>query len=459
MWLTQVFTVSLFNLQNIKQRLGSSLATVVGVTGVVLVVIGVLSIGVGFENTMSSTGGPENVIVMRAGSSDEMSSGLLLEQTRLVSEKPTVARNESGPIASAELYVIIDVPKRGAGTGANVPLRGVSRQVYDVRPSFEIIDGRRFEPGKNEIIVGQAASTQFEGLGIGGELVTGENIWKIVGIFTTGGTVEDSEIWCDAKVLQPAYRRGSSYQSIHLRLQDADLFQDFKDSLSEDPRLSVKALRESEYWSSNSGALKAMVTVMAVLIGGLMGCGAVFAALNTMYTAVSSRTREIATLRALGFGTSPVVISVIVEALCLSTIGGVVGSALAYILFNGVQTATMNWQTFSQVAFDFEVTPILMVGGILYALVMGLVGGFFPAMRAARMPVATACERSDEQHSGKTHSTRQRCEARRAAQRVPGRRLLEQDDIGVAFVNRALEPGKGAFPVPQTGVDQRHVTR
>lgn len=390
MWLTQILTVSIFNLRNLKERLGPSLATVVGVAGVVLVVIGVLSVGVGFEKTLRSTGGPENVIVMRAGANDELSSGLILEQTKLISDKAEVARNANGPIASAELYVIIDLPKKGAGTPANVPLRGISPAAYDVRDNFEILEGRRFEPGRNEVIVGTAASNQFEGLRIGDEIASGENSWKVVGIFSTGGTVEDSEIWCDARVLQPAYRRGSSFQSVHLKLDSAESFQSFKDSLSSDPRLSVKAVREGEYWAGNSAVLTTTVRVVAILIGGLMGFGAVFGALNTMYTAVSARTREIATLRALGFGTSPVIVSVLVEAVVLASLGGAVGAGLAYFMFNGVQTATMNWQTFSQVAFAFEVTPELMGGGFLYALLMGAVGGLFPAMRAARMPVATA---------------------------------------------------------------------
>jgi putative ABC transport system permease protein len=390
MWLTQVLTVSVFNLRNLKQRVGPSLATVVGVSGVVLVVIGVLSIASGFERTMTSTGDPENVIVMRAGANDEMSSGLILEQTKLVAEKAEVARNERGPIASAELYVIIDLPKRGKGTPANVPLRGISPEAYDVRGNFEIVEGRKFEPGRNEIIVGESAVTQFDGLHVGDEIRSGENAWRVVGIFTTGGTVEDSEIWCDARVLQPAYRRGNSFQSVHLRLNDGEDFQAFKDGLSRDPRLSVHAVSEAAYWTGNSSLLTATLRGAALLIGGLMGLGAVFGALNTMYTAVSARTREIATLRALGFGTSPVVVSVLVEALCLAAVGGVLGAGVSYVLFNGVQTATMNWQTFSQVAFAFEVTPSLMVGGFLYALLMGLVGGFFPAVRAARLPVATA---------------------------------------------------------------------
>ncbi len=389
-WITQVFTISWFNLKNIMERRGSSAATIVGVTGVVFVFIGVLSMAFGLQKTFESTGGSDNVIIMRAGSTDEMSSGLDGESARIIGDSPGILRNEAGPVASAELYVIVDVPKKGTTTEANVPLRGVSPAAFDVRERFEMVAGRRFDTGRNEIIVGAAAAGQFEGLELGSEHRWGESTWKVVGIFTNDGTVEDTEIWCDAKVLQPAYRRGNSYQSVHARLTSAAELQTFEDTLTTDPRLNVNVQPESDYYAGMSTALTGLIKVMGVVIGLLMGVGAVFGALNTMYTAVSARTREIATLRALGFGSSPVVISILIEAAILAAVGGVLGAGLAYAFFNGVQTATLNWQTFSQVAFAFTVTLPLMVGGFLYALLMGFVGGLFPAIRAARMPVASA---------------------------------------------------------------------
>ena len=389
-WLFQVFAVSWFNLRNLRQRLGSSLSTVVGVAGVVLVFVAVLSIAAGFQRTLESTGDAETVIVMRSGASDEMSSGLSHEHTKITGDAAGVLRNERGPVASAELYVIVDVPKIGTDTPANVPLRGVSAAAFEVRREIEMVEGRRFEPGRNEIIVGIAASQQFAGLEVGAEHRWGENTWTVVGHFDTGGTVEDSEIWCDAKVLQPAYRRGNSYQSVHLRLESADSYERFKDALTTDPRLSVTVQKKSDYHAGNAVAVGTMVRVLGMVIGMLMGFGAIFGALNTMYTAVSARTREIATLRALGFGSSPVVISVLVESLLLATVGGLLGATLAYLIFNGFQAATLNWQTFSQIVFSFAVTPPLLVGGLIYALVMGFVGGFFPAIRAALLPVATA---------------------------------------------------------------------
>ena len=327
-WLSQILSICWLNLRNLKQRQGSSLSTIVGVAGVVLVFVAVLSIAAGFKHTLASTGDDENVIVMRSGATDEMSSGLSHDNTRIVSDAPGVLGNERGPVSSAELYVIVDVPKRGTDTPANVPLRGVSAAAFDVRGEIDIVAVRTFAPGKNEIIVGRAASRQFAGLELGAEKRWGENVWTVVGIVSTGGTVEDSAIWCDAKVLQPAYRRGNSYQSVHLRLESAAAFQQFKDALTSDPRLNVKVEKKAEYHSGQSTAISGMIQGLGMVIGLLMGFGAIFGALNTMYTAVSARTREIATLRALGFGSGPVVISVLVESLLLALVGGLLGAGM-----------------------------------------------------------------------------------------------------------------------------------
>jgi len=390
-WLRQVVAVTLFNLSSLRQRLGSSLVVLIGVAGVVMVLIGVLSIATGFRKTLDSTGDPENVMVMRAGSDAEMNSGLLLEATRIIAEAPGLARLGSRGVASAELFVIIDLNKASTATPANVPLRGVDPEmVYPVRGEVNMIAGRPFLAGRNEVVVGRAAVVEFSGLKLGDEIDVGEGKWIVVGHFDTGGTVADSEIWCDAKVLQPAYRRGSTFQSVHARLADAESFTAFKDTLTSDPRLDVKVIREMDYYAQQSKAFSFFITVLGGLIGGLMGIGAIFGALNTMYTAVSARSREIATLRALGFSAGPVVISVMVEAMLLAASGGILGAGVAYGLFHGYQAATLNFQTFSQIAFDFAVTPTLMFWGIFYALLMGFVGGFFPAIRAARLPVATA---------------------------------------------------------------------
>lgn len=389
-WLSQVAMVTWVNLRTIPQRRGASIATIVGVSGVVIVSIAVFSIAEGVRHAMMSTAAPDTAIVLRSGSDSEMMSGLLREDTRLIADAPGVLRTGEGPVASAELYVIVDVPKRSTGTDANVPLRGVQPGAFDVRDEIEILEGRRFEPGKNEILVGRAAASQFAGLDLGNRLRWGQNEWTVVGIFSADGGLAESEIWCDAGVLQPAYRRGNSFQSVYAKLESPEAFTGFKDALTANPQLDVKVIRESEYYESQSRALTGLIQTLGVVITVLMGAGAVFGALNTMYAAVAARTREIATLRALGFRAGPVVLSVLAESLFLALLGGVVGAAVAYLGFNGFQTSTMNWSSFSQISFSFAVTPALITLGLGAALLMGLLGGLFPAVRAARLPVATA---------------------------------------------------------------------
>lgn len=389
-WLRQVASVTAMSLRSIKHRLGASVSAMVGVAGVVAVFLAVLSIATGFRTTMESTGSPDVAVVLRAGSQAEMNSGLSREETRIVQQAPGVARAGGQLAASAELFVVVDVPKRSTGTVANVPLRGVEPGAFLVRDDVEIVEGRRFTPGRNEVIVGSAAAGQFAGLDVGNTLRWGENEWRVVGRFTAGGTVPESEIWCDVGVLQPAYRRGSSFQSVYVKLDSSEDFDGFKAALTSDPRLDVSVERETEFYAQQSEMLSAFITSLGVVIAFLMAVGAVFGALITMYSAVSTRSREIATLRALGFRAGPVVTSVIAESLLLSLVGGFIGGALAYLAFDGYTAATLNWQTFSQVAFAFRITPALVVQGVVYAALIGLVGGLFPAIRAARLPVATA---------------------------------------------------------------------
>jgi putative ABC transport system permease protein len=389
-WLSQIVAVTGVTLRSIPQRLGSSIVAIIGIGGVVIVFTAVLSIADGFQAAMKGTGDPQTVIVLRSGSDTEMTSGISGEEARLISEAPAIEKGPDGPHASPELFVIVGHPLKRSGTDANVPLRGLTPIALKVRPQLKIIEGRMFTPGTNEIVVGRAASRQFSGLSIGTSVRWGESSWQVVGIFDAGGSVAESEIWCDAKVLQPAYRRGNSYQSVIARLESADSFQTFKDALTTNPRLSVTVIREPDYYAQQSQVLQTIVRSIGFGIAGLMGLGAVFGAINTMYSAVANRTREIATLRALGFGSSPVVVSVMVEAILLSLAGGLIGGLLAWAAFDGYQTATMNFQSFSQVAFAFKVSPWLLARGMFFALVMGLVGGLFPAIRAARLPVVTA---------------------------------------------------------------------
>jgi putative ABC transport system permease protein len=390
-WISQIAAVTVLNIRTIRQRLGSSAVAVVGIAGVVIVFIAVLSIGEGFRKVMIEAGSPDTVIVLRGGADTEMTSGLSGEEAKLIAEAPAIVRagNGNGAAASPELLVIADVPKRSTGTDANVPLRGVHPEAFAVRQDISIVEGRGFEPGRNELIVGRAARREFD-LELGSSVQWGENRWDIVGVFEADGAASESEIWADARVIQPAYRRGNSYQSVHAKLESVDAFDKFKDALTTDPRLKVKVVRETDYYAQQSTILHSIVRTIGYGIAILMGIGAVFGAINTMYSAVATRTREIATLRALGFGASAVMVSVLAEALLLSLVGGVIGGALAYLAFDGFTTATMNWQSFSQVAFAFAVTPSLLAQGIGSAAVMGFLGGVFPAIRAARLPIVTA---------------------------------------------------------------------
>jgi putative ABC transport system permease protein len=388
--ISQIVAVTSVNLRSMAQRIGSSAVAVFGIVGVVIVFVGVLSIAEGFRSAMQATGDEDTVMVMRSGADSEMTSGIGGDNARLIQDKPGIARDAAGPLASPELLVIVNHPLKRSGTDANVPMRGVEPAAFRVHTNVHVVEGRNFEFGRNEIIVGRAATGQFVGLTVGSHVKWGENTWQVVGIFEAGGSAAESELWCDAKVLQPAYRRGNSYQSVYAKLASHNSFETLKDALTTDPRLTVMVIREPEYYARQSQTLQTVIRTIGFAIAGLMGVGAIFGAVNTMYNAVASRGREIATLRALGFGSIPVVISVLAEAVALSIVGGIIGGLLAWAAFDGYQTSTMNFQSFSQVAFAFRVTPALLARGLFYAVIMGVLGGLLPALRAARLPIATA---------------------------------------------------------------------
>jgi len=389
-WFSQVASVTFFNLRTIPQRKGAAIAAGVGIAGVVAVFVGVLSIAEGFRAAMTVSGADDIAIVLRSSADNEMTSGLPREAVQLIANAPGVARTDDGPLASAELFVMIDLPKRSTGTPANVPLRGVGAAARAVRGDIRIVKGTDFEPGRNEVIAGVGVARSVAGLDIGETFRIGQYEWKVVGHFAGGGGAAESEIWTDAAVLQPAYHRGDIFQSVYARLVSADAFQQFKDALTTDPRLKVKVLRQADYLADQSSMLTEFIQTFGVSIAGLMALGALFGALNTMYSAVAARTREIATLRALGFGSSPVILSVVLESLAIALLGGAVGATAAYLAFDGFKAATINWQTFSQVAFAFTVTPRLLVAAVAWSVAIGLIGGLFPALRAARLPVAAA---------------------------------------------------------------------
>jgi putative ABC transport system permease protein len=388
--LQQIFAVTALNIRNLPQRLGSSLVAVVGVAAVVLVFAAVLSMAKGFERTMISAGADDTAIVMRSGSTAELNSGLSHEQTLLVANAPGVLRDGDSPITSAELYVVVDIRKKSTNDDANVPLRGVQAAAFQVRKNIAIAEGRMFEPGRNEFIVGRAAQQEFAGLSVGSTIRFGQIDWSVVGMFDADGSVSESELWTDVRVLQDVYRRGNSYQSVRVKLQDEAQLATLEDALTADPRIDADVMSERSYYASQAEPLSKFIRLVGYPLTILMAIGAVFGALNSMYSSVTVRGKEIATLRALGFGPLPVLVSTVVESTLLALVGGLIGGGLAFLVFNGFRVSTLNGASFSQVVFDFAVTPDLLSQGLVAALIIGVVGGFFPAIRAARLPVAQA---------------------------------------------------------------------
>lgn len=389
-WLSQIVAVTWFGICTIPRRKGSATAAAIGIAGVVAVFVGVLSIAQGFQHAVTATGRDDIAIVLRDGANNEMSSGIGRDEARIIKDAPGVARENGTAVASAELFVIIDVPKRSTGTDANVPFRGVEATATTVRGDIKILDGRMFERGRNEVIVGVSAAREFAGLDVGKTIKLGKMEWNVVGTFTAGGGVGESEMWTDTTALQEAYQRGESYQSVYAKLETPGKFQEFKDALTTNPQLKVKVLRQGEFYFEQSSLTTAFISSIGTVIAFMMALGALLGAINTMYNAVAARSREIATLRALGFGRFPVICSVMIESLVLALAGGIIGGLGAYLAFDGYGAATMNFQTWSQIAFAFAVTPKLLLNAIVLAAFIGLFGGLFPAIRAARLPIATA---------------------------------------------------------------------
>ena len=386
--LSQVGVVTALNLRTLLTRWQSAAVTVVGIAGVMIVLTGVFSMYEGFRATLDLSGSDEVALILRGGSTDEMSSGLSLEDTRIAGDAPGVARSGGAPVISPEMFVNVAVPSRATGTEMYVPMRGVGSQAPELRGHFRWIAGRMLTPGTNEIVVGQAAAHQFRGLDLGNPIKLGAETWTVVGVFSDAGSIAESEIWADTTTMQGIFQYGTGVQSIRARLTSPAAIKAYKDSLGTDPRVNFKIQTEREYLTQMSRLLRGIISSVGFAIALLMGIGAVFAALNTMYAAVAARTREIATLRALGFGAFPVIVSVLAEALVLGLAGAIIGGVIGYLSFNGIQTSTLNMASFSQVAFSFRVTGELLLWGCIYALVLAFVGGVLPAIRAARLPIA-----------------------------------------------------------------------
>jgi putative ABC transport system permease protein len=379
-----------YNLRSVRARWTSAIVAVAGIAGTVGVFIAMLSLARGFKATLVASGAEDNAIVMRAGATSEMMSGLDLASIKILQDGPGVARGPDGPLVSSEVVVVAPFPLVSTGTDANVQVRGVSASVMSIRKNVKIVQGRIFQPGLTELIVGRNATNTYSGLKVGNKVRFGGGDWTVVGVFDAGGSAFDSEVWVDAHVLDDVYKRPTNvFQSATLHLTSADALQQFKDAATADPRLNVQVSREVDYYSKQSRTMTTLITVLGGLVAAVMAVGAVFGALNTMYSAVSERSREIATMRALGFGSASVVISFLIEALLISFVGGLIG-CLVVLPLNGLTTGAMNWQTFSHLAFAFRVTPALLLVGILFALFMGVIGGVPPAIRAARRPVAQA---------------------------------------------------------------------
>jgi putative ABC transport system permease protein len=384
----QTWSVTQIGLATIPQRLGSSSVVVVGIAGVVGVLVALLAMGAGFQATLQETGTDDTAIVMRAGAQTELNSVLGHDTGTLIAQAPQVLKNAQGqPIASPELVVVAALPKKSSGLDSNVEIRGVGERAWDLRPSVKIIAGRKFSPGLRELIVGKGARQQFSGVDVGSTLKLNGQLWTVVGAFDSGDS-HNSELWGDTDVVGSTYRRGSSTASVTVRLPDAGSFDALKAGLASDPRLKVDVKTTRAYYSQQSEGLAQLIHILGTTVGVIMAIGAVFGALNTMYAAVSARTREIATLRAIGFRAVPVVVSVLLETMLLAVLGGALGAAIAWVIFDNYTVSTLG-ANFSQVVFAFDVSPALLWSGLKWALAIGLIGGLFPAIRAASLPVTT----------------------------------------------------------------------
>ena len=380
----------IYNVRSVRQRWTSAIVAVLGIAGAVGVFVAMLSLARGFRATLVASGSPSNAIVLRGGVGNEMSSIIQLADVRVIEDAPGVDRGEGGPRVSPEVVVVAAFPLKKTGTDANVQIRGVSPRVLEIRTNAKIVRGRMFKAGLNELVAGRNVAGSYAGLDLGSTVKFGGGTWTVVGVFDAGGSAFDSELWCDAAILDQVYQRPPTvFQSLTVRLTSPEAFPAFRDALSADTRLTVDTERETAYYAKTSQTLTTMITVLGTLVALVMGIGAVFGALNTMYSAISERTREIATMRALGFEGGAVVASFVVESLFIAVLVGLLGCA-AILPINGWTTGTINFQTFSHLAFAFKVTPDLLGIGLAFALLMGLVGGLPPAIRAAKRPVAPA---------------------------------------------------------------------
>ncbi len=388
--LKQIAAVTLMNLRSLPQRWTTAWVIVIGIAVTVAVLVSVQAMALGFQKTLGHTGRPDRVIVLRGGSQAELNSTMTRDNTLTIMDAPGIRKDADGkPIASAEMVDVIALPQKSNGSPANVSIRGVGAKAFELRPEIHLVAGRMFQPAVREIIVGKAAQTQFKGLDLGGHIAFRDSDWTVVGVFESGGDSHESEMWGDADTVMSAFRRGTYMSSVTAMLESAEAFDSFKDALTKDPSLTVDAQREPDYYASQSKRLNTLLNFIAYFVVAIRAIGANFGAFYTIYYAVAARAVEIDTLRAIGLGGASVVDSVFVESLLLALLGGSIGALLAWLFFNGNVVNTLG-SNFTQVVFHLSVSPGLLVGGVIWACMIGVIGGLFPAMRAARQPVVVA---------------------------------------------------------------------
>jgi putative ABC transport system permease protein len=381
--------IASYNLRSMIVRKGTAAMTAMGIAMVVAVFVMTMAIAQGFRGALVASGSNENAILLRKGATSETVSAVLRPQLSIIEALPQIARAKDGhPLASPELVVIISLPRQSDNKPANVPLRGIGPRAFEIRNTLEFVEGRRLTPGMREINVGKQAVGRFKGLTLGSDVKFGNTAWKVVGIFTADDASFESEVWGDVELMMPAFQRGG-YQSVTVKLVDPSAIDSLQAAVAADPRLDLKPQRERDYYDGQSETTGTLIRVFATFVTAILSIGAIFGAMNTMYAAVAYRTREIGTLRALGFSRLRIVAAFLAESVALAIVGGAIGCLIA-LPVHGLSTGAMNMTSFSELAFKFRITPGLLLGGMVFAAVMGAAGGLLPAIRAARIPVARA---------------------------------------------------------------------
>ena len=386
----QILAITGMNIRTILQRSGASIVIIIGIAGSVAVMVSLLAMAEGLSKTIASTGQVDRALIFREGSNSEMSSGIAMTDLAIIENTQGIKKSEDGPMIAAEIFTIIDLKKKGAVDTSNLPLRGVQEMSFKIRPELKIIEGENFFPGKGEVIVGKGAANEYEGLELGNKIKIRDSEWTVVGIFSTGGDVHESEIWADLAVTQGAFRRGASASIAIVQMEENASITDLGATLELDPRLDLKVQGEADFYEEQSSGASNVIQVFGYAVAVIMAIGAVFAALNTMYSAVSTRLVEIGTLRAVGFHGSSVLFALMIESMFLALLGGLLGAGLSYLIFNGYTVSTLASVSFTQTAFDFAVTGEIIGQGLILALIVGFLGGLLPARRAATQDITEA---------------------------------------------------------------------